>query len=100
VKPSSTPCGNDDRAPKNMCIGRQTAEHPFGTIKAWMRATHLLARMIEWVRTEMSLVALAYNMKTMIAILAVQPPTSSGCRPRQFDAGRSPLQSRSTALFE
>jgi hypothetical protein len=29
-----------DRAPKTMRIRRQTAEHPFGTIKAWMGATH------------------------------------------------------------
>jgi hypothetical protein len=29
-----------DRAPKTMRIRRQTTEHPFGTIKAWMGATH------------------------------------------------------------
>jgi hypothetical protein len=28
-----------DRAPETMRIRRQTAEHPFGTIKAWMGAT-------------------------------------------------------------
>jgi hypothetical protein len=62
-----------DRAPESMRIRRQTAEHPFGTIKAWMGATHFLTRTLEKVRTEMSLHVLAYNLKRMIAILGVQP---------------------------
>ena len=52
---------------------RQTAEYRFGTIKAWMGATHFLTRTLEKVRTEMSLHVLAYNLKRMIAILGVQP---------------------------
>jgi hypothetical protein len=62
-----------DRAPKTMRIRRQTAEHPFGTIKAWMGATHFRLRTLEKVRTEMSVHVLAYNLKRMIAILGVQP---------------------------
>ena len=62
-----------DRAPTTMRIRRQTAEHPFGTIKAWMGATHFRVRTLEKVRTEMSLHVLAYNLKRMIAILGVQP---------------------------
>jgi hypothetical protein len=62
-----------DRAPKTIRIRRQTAEHPFGTIKAWMGATHFRLRTLEKVRTEMSLHVLAYNLKRMIAILGVQP---------------------------
>ena len=62
-----------DIAPKTMRIRRQTAEHPFGTIKAWMGATHFLTRTFEKVRTEMSLHVLAYNLKRMITILGVQP---------------------------
>jgi transposase len=62
-----------DRAPQSMRIRRQTAEHPFGTIKAWMGATHFLTRTLEKVRTEMSLHVLAYNLKRMIAILGAQP---------------------------
>ncbi len=58
-----------DRAPTTMRIRRQTAEHPFGTIKAWMGATHFRLRTLEKVRTEMSLHVLAYNLKRMIAIL-------------------------------
>jgi transposase len=62
-----------DRAPETMRIRRQTAEHPFGTIKAWMGATHFLTRTLGKVRTEMSLHVLAYNLKRMIAILGAQP---------------------------
>jgi hypothetical protein len=62
-----------DRAPESIRIRRQTAEHPFGTIKAWMGATHFLTRTLEKVRTEMSLHVLAYNLKRMIAILGVEP---------------------------
>jgi hypothetical protein len=62
-----------DRAPQSMRIRRQTAEHPFGTIKAWMGATHFLTRTLEKVRTEMSLHVLAYILKRMIAILGVEP---------------------------
>ncbi len=33
-----------DRAPDTMRIRRQTVEHPFGTLKAWMGATHFLTK--------------------------------------------------------
>ena len=62
-----------ERAPRTMRIRRQTAEHPFGTIKAWMGATHFRLRTLEKVGTEMSLHVLAYNLKRMIAILGAQP---------------------------
>jgi transposase len=58
-----------DHAPEMMRIRRQTVEHPFGTIKAWMGATHFLTRTIGRVSTEMSLHVLAYNMKRVIALL-------------------------------
>ena len=44
-------------------------EHPFGTLKAWMGATHFLMRTLPKVRTEMSLHVLAYNMKRVIKLL-------------------------------
>lgn len=47
---------------------RQTVEHPFGTLKAWMGATHFLTKTLPKVRSEMSLHVLAYNMKRMIAL--------------------------------
>ena len=62
-----------ERAPETMRVRRQTAEHPFGTIKARMGATHFRLRTLEKVSTEMSLHVLAYNLKRMIAILGVQP---------------------------
>src|SRR5207244_5543633 len=57
-----------DRMPEAMGVRRQTVEHPFGTLKAWMGATHFLTRTLDKVRTEMSLHVLAYNLKRMIAI--------------------------------
>jgi hypothetical protein len=60
-----------DRMPDAMGIRRQTVEHPFGTLKAWMGATHFLTRTLDKVRTEMSLHVLAYNLKRMIAIFGV-----------------------------
>jgi hypothetical protein len=62
-----------DRRPNAMTIRRQTVEHAFGTLKAWMGATHFLTRTLKNVRTEMSLQVLAYNMKRMINILGVKP---------------------------
>ena len=62
-----------DAKPDAMRIRRATVEHPFGTLKAWMGATHFKTRTLEKVRTEMSLHVLAYNLKRMIAILGPQP---------------------------
>ena len=56
-----------DRKPDAMRIRRATVEHPFGTLKAWMGATHFKTRTLEKVRTEMSLHVLAYNLKRVIA---------------------------------
>jgi transposase len=62
-----------DRAPLAMRVRRATAEHPFGTLKAWMGATHFRTKTLEKVRTEMSLHVLAYNLKRVIVILGTQP---------------------------
>jgi len=62
-----------DRMPDAMRLRRQTGEHPFGTIKAWMGATHFLTKRLRGVRTEMSLQVLAYNIKRVIAIMGVKP---------------------------
>ena len=62
-----------DQVPQAMILRRQTVEHPFGTIKAWMGSTHFLTRKLKRVSTEMSLQVLAYNMKRVIAILGVRP---------------------------
>jgi BMFP domain-containing protein YqiC len=62
-----------DRMPEAMGVRRQTVEHPFGTLKAWMGATHFLTRTLDKVRAEMSLHVLAYNLKRMIAIFGARP---------------------------
>jgi hypothetical protein len=61
-----------DRLPQASIWRRRTVEHPFGTIKAWMGATHFLTKTLPRVRTEMSLHVLAYNMKRAIALLGAR----------------------------
>lgn len=58
-----------DQAPEMMRIRRQTVEHPFGTLKAWMGATHFLTKTLDRVSTEMSLHVLAYNFKRVLNLL-------------------------------
>jgi len=60
-----------DHNPNAMGVRRQTAEHPFGTIKCWMGATHFLTKRLPKVATEMALNVLAFNMKRVMAILGV-----------------------------
>ncbi len=61
-----------DGAPEAMRLRRQTVEHVFGTLKAWMGSTHFLTRTLPRVRTEMSLQVLAYNLKRVIKILGTR----------------------------
>lgn len=58
-----------DKKPEAMRTRRQTVEHPFGTLKDWMGATHFLTRTLERVSTEMSLHILAYNLKRVMKII-------------------------------
>ena len=58
-----------DRTPEASRLRRQTVEHPFGTLKAWMGSTHFLTKTLERVRTEMSLHVLAYNLKRLTSLL-------------------------------
>jgi hypothetical protein len=60
-----------DANPGAMQLRRETVEHPFGTIKAWMGATHFKMKTLQHVATEMALHVLAYNVKRVIAILGV-----------------------------
>jgi transposase len=62
-----------ERTPQASRMRRQTAEHPFGTIKAWMGATHFLTKTIPRVSTEMSLHVLAYNLKRAMRIVGITP---------------------------
>jgi hypothetical protein len=65
--------GRLDANPEAMQMRRQTAEHPFGTIKAWMGATHFLCRRLPRVSAEMSLHVLAYNLKRVTKLMGAGP---------------------------
>ena len=56
-----------------MTIRKSTVEHPFGTIKSWMGATHFQMRTLKNVSTEMSLHVLAYNLKRVMKIIGIIP---------------------------
>jgi transposase len=60
-----------DRKPDAMRVRRRTVEHPFGTLKMWMGATHFLTKTLPRVKAEMSLHVLAYNLKRVMQILGV-----------------------------
>jgi hypothetical protein len=61
-----------DRRSDAMIVRRSTVEHPFGSIKAWMGATHFRMKTLKHVATEMALHVLAYNLKRVMAILGVR----------------------------
>jgi transposase len=61
-----------DRHPDAMKIRRETVEHPFGTIKSWMGATHFLTKTLDRVSTEMGLHVLAYNMKRAMNLIGTR----------------------------
>ena len=62
-----------DENPQAMRQRRETVEHPFGTIKARMGATHFLMKRLKNVRTEMALSVLAYNLTRVMNILGIRP---------------------------
>lgn len=64
--------GRLERTPQASRLRRQTVEHPFATLKAWMGSTHFLTKTLPRVSTEMSLHVLAYNLKRLMQIFGVQ----------------------------
>jgi Transposase DDE domain len=50
---------------------RETVEHPFGTIKARMGATHFLTKTLPKVAAEMALSVLAYNLTRVMNIVGI-----------------------------
>ena len=62
-----------DENPQAMRQRRETVEHPFGTIKARMGATHFLMKRLKNVRTEMALSVLAYNLTRVMNIIGTRP---------------------------
>jgi len=62
-----------DEHPEKMRIRRETVEHPFGTMKARMGATHFLTKTLPKVATEMALSVFAYNLTRVMNIVGVKP---------------------------
>src|SRR5947199_101016 len=61
-----------DKNPQAMRQRRETVEHPFGTLKMRMGATHFLMKRLPKVATEMALHVLAYNLTRVMNIIGVQ----------------------------
>ena len=61
-----------DRNPNAMRTRRETVEHPFGTLKMRMGATHFLCTTLPKVATEMALCVLGYNLTRVINIVGVE----------------------------
>ena len=69
----SKPCRSRlDEHPEKMRQRRETVEHPFGTIKARMGATHFLMKTLPRVAAEMALHVLAYNLTRVMNIMGVR----------------------------
>jgi Transposase DDE domain len=62
-----------DEHPEKMRQRRETVEHPFGTIKARMGATHFLMKTLPRVASEMALHVLAYNLTRVMNIIGIGP---------------------------
>jgi transposase len=61
-----------DKNPDAMRTRRETVEHPFGTIKMRMGATHFLCKTLPKVATEMALCVLTYNLTRVLNIVGVE----------------------------
>jgi transposase len=61
-----------DANPGAMRTRRETVEHPFGTIKMRMGATHFLCKTLPKVATEMALCVLTYNFTRVLNIVGVK----------------------------
>jgi len=61
-----------DENPQAMRTRRETVEHPFGTIKMRMGATHFLTKTLPRVATEMALCVLTYNLTRVVNIVGVE----------------------------
>jgi macrodomain Ter protein organizer (MatP/YcbG family) len=62
-----------DKNPQAMRVRRETAEHPFATLKMRMGATHFLMKTLPRVATEMAMHVLAYNLTRVMNIVGIQP---------------------------
>ena len=62
-----------DKNPNAMRARRETVEHPFGTLKMRMGATHFLCKTLPKVATEMALCVLGYNLTRVLNIVGMKP---------------------------
>ena len=69
----SMPCRRAWTNPDAMRTRRETVEHPFGTLKMRMGATHFLMKTLPKVATEMALHVLAYNLTRVLNLLGIKP---------------------------
>jgi transposase len=60
-----------DEDPAQLAVRSMTVEHPYGTIKSWMGATHFKMRTLKNVATEMALHVLAYNMTRVMNVIGI-----------------------------
>lgn len=58
--------------PEKYALRKQLAEHPFGTIKRWFGYTHFTLKGLTKVRTEWSLITLAYNLKRVLNLVSME----------------------------
>ncbi len=61
-----------DEHPETMRRRRETAEHPFGTIKSWMGSIHFQMKTLKRVGGEMALHVLAYNFNRVMNIMGIR----------------------------
>ena len=66
-----------DKDPTQLAVRSMTVEHPYGTIKSWMGATHFKMRRLKNVATEMALHVLAYNMTRVMKIIGIPASISA-----------------------
>jgi hypothetical protein len=70
----SMPCSSAlMQNPHAMRLRRETVEHPFGTMKARMGATHFVTKTLPKVAAEMALSVLAYNLTRVMNIVGTKP---------------------------
>ena len=85
-----------DENPQAMRQRRETVEHPFGTIKARMGATHFLMKTLPKVASEMALCVLAYNLTRVMNIVGIKPlmaaiaAVAAGVLQRRYEASAMP----------
>src|ERR1700704_5108259 len=85
-----------DANPNAMRARRETVEHPFGTLKARMGATHFLMKRLPRVASEMALHVLAYNMTLELNIIGIKPMMAAVRAQNALTSASTPSSGAST----